>query len=128
MGFQFVDMSKQLFLVRPTDEVVADHLVRPQGRFAARPEADQQTSDNGAVRLDFNPFRIGAQQMAAPQNMLEEAEEDFDRPPLLVDDGDHLRGHIQQVGGNPQVAVALVAGRATTVIAPLDMRRRFHHH
>jgi hypothetical protein len=36
---------------------------------------DQQAGDDGAIRLDPDPRRVGAQEVAAAQDVLEEAEE-----------------------------------------------------
>ena len=47
-----------------------------------------------------------AQQVPAAQHVLEEPEEDFDRPAVAVDQGDDLGRHVEQVGGDPQHAVA----------------------
>ena len=52
------------------------------------------------------PRSRGAQQVPAAQDLLEEAEEDLDRPAVLVQERDDLRRHVQQVGHDAQHAVA----------------------
>jgi len=54
-GFQFFEVREQFLLVGPTLQVQADHLIGPQGRFAARPQRQQQAGDDRQVGLDFNP-------------------------------------------------------------------------
>ena len=57
--------------------------------------------------------------MPAAQHVLEEAEEDLDRPAVAVDQGDDPGRQIEQVGGDQQQAVA---GRAAAFL----VRRGLH--
>ena len=63
--FKFFQMGQQFVFVGPTDQVVAQHLVRAFGRLAAGPEVDQQAGDDRAVRLNLDPVRVMAQSAAA---------------------------------------------------------------
>ena len=105
-------MGQQFIFVGPAHQVVAQHLVRALGRLAAGPEVDQQTGDDRAVRLNLDPVRVMAQQMPSAQQVLERAEEDLDLPAVFVDQRDDFGGDVQQVGHDPQQAVAVHAGGA----------------
>ena len=91
-------MGQQLLLIGPAEEVKTDHLVGALGRLLARPQGDQQTGDDGAVCLDFDAYWIGTQQAAAAENVFAKAEEDRDEPTLLLDKGNHLGRHVEQIG------------------------------
>ena len=51
---QFGDVGQQFLFAGQAAEVEADHLVGPQRRLAARPEADQQAGDDRAVGLNLD--------------------------------------------------------------------------
>ena len=68
-----------------------------QSRFAARPQADQHARDDRAVDLNFNAFLRLTQQMAAAKNVFQKSEEDFNCPPVTVEQRDDLGRDIQQV-------------------------------
>ena len=76
-------MRQQFVLLGQAREVVADHLVRSQGRLAARPQANQHARNDGAVGLDLDAHRIVAQQRPAAQRVLEEAKEYLSLPLIL---------------------------------------------
>ena len=76
-------MGQQFLLIGPADEIEADHLVSPLGRLLASPKRDQQTSDDRAIGLNLDANRIGAEQMPATKNVLEEAEEDLRLPAIM---------------------------------------------
>jgi hypothetical protein len=47
-----------------------------------------------------------AQQVTTAKQLLEKAEEDFDRPTIVVEQSDDLGRHIKEVGGQAEEAVA----------------------
>ena len=51
------------------------------------------------------PLRT-AQKVSATQDLFEEAEEDLDGPAVVVQQRNHFRGDIEQVGGDAERAVA----------------------
>src|SRR5688572_25027497 len=105
-GFQFCQVRLDFVEIRPALEIEADHLIGPQRGLASGPQMDQQAGDDGAVSLNLNPHRIGAEQVPAAENVLEEAEEQLDGPAVLVNVSDHFRRDVEQVGGYPQDAIA----------------------
>src|SRR5665213_4356640 len=68
LGLEFFEVGQQFLLIGPTDEIETDHLVGSLGRLLAGPQSNEQTSDNGAVRLNLHARRIGTQQMPTAQN------------------------------------------------------------
>ena len=64
-----------------------------------------------------------AQQMPTAEDVLEESEEDLNRPAIAVDQGNDLCRHVQQVRRNPQHAVTAGPGRTPFVLAAFDVRR-----
>ena len=56
LGFQLRDVRQKFLFIRQAREEMADHLVRPKRRLAARPQADQHAGDDRAIRLDLNPI------------------------------------------------------------------------
>ena len=104
-------MGHHLLQGGPLLQVQAEHLEGPQGRLAAGPEVDQQAGDDCTVGLDLDAYRVRAQEVATSQDVLEEAEEEFDRPPMLRDIGNDFGRYVLQVGRDPQDAIAGGAGR-----------------
>ena len=66
------------------------------------------------------------QEVATSQDVLEEAEEELDRPSMFVNICNNLGRHVQQVGGDPQDAVAGRPGRPSLATARLLVRFRLH--
>ena len=97
----------------------------PQCRLTAGPEADQQAGDDRAVRLNLDAVLVVAEQMPAAQDVLEESEEDLDRPApaILIQHRDRLRRHIQQVRGDPEHAIGAGPRGAAPVLATLGVGR-----
>ena len=112
---QLGQVGQQFVLLGQTGEVMADHLVGPQRRLAARPQADEHAGDDRAVGLNLDAHRIVAQQVPAAQHVLEEAKEDFDRPAVAVNQGDDPGRQVEQVGGDQQEAVAVPGRRGRRV-------------
>ena len=54
----FGQMGQEFVLVCQTGEVMADHLVRPQCRFATRPQADEHAGDDRTVALNLDAHWI----------------------------------------------------------------------
>src|SRR5438105_5697504 len=77
--FQF-EMSSQLILGGPADEVVAEHFEGSLGRLAARGAAEQHTGNQSRVDLERDAVQVVADQMPCPQHALHPAEEEFDLP------------------------------------------------
>src|SRR5262245_42205447 len=90
----------------PALQIEADHFIGAQGGLASSPKMNQQASNDGAVSLNLNPDRIGAEQVAAAEDVLEEAEEQLDRPAVQVDVSNDFSGYVQQVGRDPDHSVA----------------------
>src|SRR5215472_13340727 len=82
LRLELLHMRDQLLQRGPALQVQAEHLEGPQRRLAAGPQMDQQAGDDRAVRLDLDGHRVGAQEVAASQDVLEEAEEELDRPAI----------------------------------------------
>ena len=91
--------------------------------MGAGPEADQHADDDYAVRLNLDAVLVVAEQMPAAQDVLEESEEDLDRPAILIQHRDRLRRHVQQVRGDPEHAIGAGARGAATVLATLGVGR-----
>ena len=66
-----------------SQEVEAEHLVRPLRRFAPDPHSNQQAGDQRQIDLDFHTILARAQQVAAAQNALQPTEKQFDLPDIL---------------------------------------------
>jgi hypothetical protein len=81
---------QQFGFVGPADEVKPHHLNGPKRWFAAGPQRDQHTHDDRDINLNLNTILAVREQVAAAQHMLEEAEKQFDRPALAVDQPDRL--------------------------------------
>ncbi len=77
-------VGQEFVLFRQPREVIADHLVRPQRRLTARPQADEHAGNDGTVGLDLDAYRVVAQQVPTAQHMLEKTEENFNRPAIAV--------------------------------------------
>src|SRR5262245_61177298 len=60
--------------------------------------------------------------MPAAEDMLEEAEEDLDRPAVDVNQGNGFRRYVEQIGGDPQQAVAGLPGRVAAILAATGVR------
>ena len=71
-------MGHHLLQGGPSLQVQAEHLEGPQRWLATGPEVDQQAGDDRAVGLDLDAHGVGAQEVAASQDVLEEAEKEFD--------------------------------------------------
>ena len=108
LRFQPAQVTEQLLLIGHAAEVPADHFVRPQSRFASRPQTDQHTGNDRTVRLNFDAILRMAQQVAAAQHVLEEAEENLDCPAIVVQQSNDFRRHICQVGSDPKDAVTVL--------------------
>ena len=63
--------------------------------------------------------------MRATEQLIEESREDHDDPSLRIDQRDDLSGDAQQVGGDPQDAVALGCGGAQLGLAATGVRCAF---
>ncbi len=55
--------------------------------------------------------------MTASQIVLEEAEENFNCPPLRVDEPNDLRWHVNKIGRDPLDTIAAWSGRCALVLA-----------
>jgi hypothetical protein len=113
-------MILQFVLFGQPGEVVVKHLQRGFGRFAVGPQAQQHAGDDRAVHLDAEPFGFVAEQVPAAQQMLEEAEEKFNREPVLILQRDDLGGDIEQVGRDAKQTVALVGADGQKRVAFFD--------
>ena len=60
--------------------------------------------------------------MPTPQHVLKESKERFNSPAVLVDQGDDLRGDIQDVRGD-QDRISLLGSSAPGLAAPLATRQ-----
>src|SRR5262245_29253187 len=85
--FELRDMREKFFVVRPAREEKTNHLEGPLGRLSPGPNADQQTRNQGHIGLDRDPLLAMAQQVSAPEDALEPAEEKFDRPAVAISEG-----------------------------------------
>ena len=111
-------MGQQFLFVGQAAEVKADHLVGPQRRLATGPQADQQAGDDRAVRLNLDAVLVVAQQVPAAQQVLEESEKDFNRPPLGIYQSDDLGGT-----SNRFVAIRSMPSLSAPVELPLYLPR-----
>ena len=82
LGFEFCNVCEQLVFAGQAAETEADHLIRSQRRFAARPEADQHAGDDRAVGLNLDAVFVVAQEVTATQDMFEKSEKNFNSPPM----------------------------------------------
>lgn len=99
---QAVNVTAQFLFIGHAREVPTEHFIRTQGRLATGPQRDQHTGDNGRVGLQFDAVALVAQEMATPKNVLVEPKEDFNRPTVLEDQGNHVRIDLHQVRGDGQ--------------------------
>src|SRR5262245_51474787 len=67
-----------------------------------------------------------AQQVATAEYVLEESKEKLNRPPMLINISDDFRRHVEEVGGDPEHAVAGRAGRAPLAAPTLGMWLGLH--
>jgi hypothetical protein len=81
--FQTGDVSQKLLAISHAHHVPTNHFIGCQGRLFARPQADEQAGDNGAVGLNLNAPLGVTQQMAAAKNLFEEAKEDLRLPAIM---------------------------------------------
>jgi hypothetical protein len=116
-------MAQEFRFAGQPQEVIADHLIRSLRRLAAGPEAEEHAGDDRTIGLEFDAVLAAKVKMAAAQHLLEEPEEPFHLPAVLVDQTDDLGRHVQQVGGDPQDAVAACTGGTTTILAAAGVRR-----
>ena len=100
-------MGHQLVFISEPSEIEADHLVCAKRWLFTSPQCDQHTSDNRAIGLNLNSVLIRAQQVPTTKHVLEEAEENSNRPTLGEDQADHIGGNVEQVRGDSQNAVAV---------------------
>lgn len=84
LGRKRFDMRLKLFQTSPAGEIEADHFVRAFSRLTTGVNQDQQARDDRHVHLNFHTFRLGAQQVTAPQQLFDHAEEEFDHPALAI--------------------------------------------
>ena len=101
LRLQFFKVREEFVLSGPAREVEADHLVGAFRRFAAGVERNEKARDDRTVCLDLNADRIGAQKTATTENVLQESEEDFNRPAIPVDQGNHIGWHVEHVRCQP---------------------------
>ena len=83
LTLQLRQVSQQFLFAGQAAEVKADHLVGPPGRLAVGPQTDQQTGDDGTVRLDLDAVLAVAEQVPATQQVFEKSEEDFTLPSIM---------------------------------------------
>ncbi len=121
-----LDMPLQFFWARPSREEEADHLESPLGRLEAGVEHDQQTGDDAAIDLDLDAVRLGGQEMAAAEELLEHPKEVLDQPPQTIQFTDEFGGKIEPIRSDPQKAIAVRPGAAAASLATAAMRRRLH--
>ena len=100
----------------------SEHLLRSQGRLFAGPQTDQHARNDRAVGLDLDALSRSAEQMPAAENLLEEAEEDFDRPAVVVHQRDHLGREGEPVGGDAKGAVANDGCETVRVLTRKDLK------
>ena len=120
MLLQFGDVCGQRGFVGPTHQVVADHFRRSLRRLAAGREADQQTGDDGAVRLNLDAVLVVAEQVPTAQQVLERAEENLDRPAIVIQQGDEgtdRRGAPATGTGDPD-SIRLVPSSTFAITLP----------
>src|SRR6266404_9912003 len=95
-------MCQKFIFTRPTCEVVAQHLEGSLVWLVSSPEHDKQAGDQRQVNLDCHAILAGGQQMLAPEDALEPAEEKFHCPAVLVAQSDPSRVQVQAVGRQQQ--------------------------
>jgi hypothetical protein len=105
-----------------SNEKEAKHLKRSLCRFTTRPKIDQHACDDRTVTLNLNSVLAVADQVGASQELLEEAEEYFNCPPLSVNQPNDLRRNIKKVGCDSQHSIAAWSGRSPLVSATTGMR------
>ena len=59
-------MGQQFLFLGQAGEVVADHLVGPQRRLAARPQADEHAGDDRAIGLNLDAHGRGSAGAGSP--------------------------------------------------------------
>ena len=72
---QLLQVRQQLVLARQAEEVIAEHLVGPLGRFPAGPQAQQHAGDDRAVSLQLDSVLAVEVEMPAAEDLFEESEE-----------------------------------------------------
>lgn len=126
-----LQVGQQFMLVCPTLKIQPQHLEGSLVRLGAGPLDDQQTGDQGQVDLNGDAIVTGRQQMLAAEDALEPAEEKFDRPAILVAQGDPSGIEIDAVARQQQdfgatVAVGVAGGDLDNTERLLeDMAARF---
>jgi hypothetical protein len=74
---------------------------------------------------DLDAIRLGGQEMATAQQLLEHPEEVLDQPPQAIQLTDEFGGKIEAIRGDPQKAVAVRPGAAARSlrVPPTDSPR-----
>jgi hypothetical protein len=75
---QLVDMGDDFGRTGPSTEIEAQQLIGPFGRWAPKPQTDQQTGDHGHIHLDAAPVFALAEQVSAPQDAFKPTEKQLD--------------------------------------------------
>ena len=80
---RLVQFLQHIFIRCQTLQVQGHERHVPLGRLPARERVEHQTGDHRGIDLDLDSLLLCAEQVPAPQDLLEEAEEDFDQPRRL---------------------------------------------
>ena len=109
-------MSFHVIGRRPAHHVESQHLMRPFGWLAPGPKGNHQACNHRTIRLNLDAVLVVAEEMAAPQEVLELPEEDLNRPSVRIQKCDDLGRDIQQVRGDSQEAVAVDTRRSARIL------------
>ena len=99
-GLQFFDVAAQLLLACQSAHIMAEHFIGTKRGLAIRPQRNQHAGDDRDVHLYLDPVGTVAEQMSAPQDVLEEPKEGLDGPAVLVDQCNDFRLDIHNIGGD----------------------------
>ena len=121
-------MSQQFFFAGQTREVVADHFVSAQRRFAPGPQTDQHAGDDRAVGLNLDPLLTVAEQVPTTQYVLEKSEEKLNCPSMLVNISDDFRRYVAQMQPKLPDLFTFIPGSPVTVEAIPDFQAAMATH
>ena len=85
---EFLNMGEQFLLTGQAAEVVADHFIGAQRRFASGPQGDEQTGDDAQIGLDGDSVFAMTEQVSAAEHMFEDDDDLMQQAAQLIQDND----------------------------------------
>ena len=99
-------MSFKFFITGPALHMEAEHFIGSFVGFTSSPQGDEQTGDQGAVKLDGQATLGEREKVFKSQDTFEPAEEEFNVPSESKNEGDEFGRQIQQIGHDQKSIIA----------------------